>query len=71
MTHVGQGFAALVQQTQVCVLHVVRVAGRIQLVGVAAEGAAHTLVLQTRVVCCIRQAHAPLWDAPNAPANIK
>lgn len=64
VTHVCQGFATLVQQAQVSVLHVVRVAGWIQLVRVAAGRAAHTLVLQTRVACRIRKTHTPLWDAP-------
>lgn len=70
MTHVCQGFAALVQQTQVVMLLVVRVAGWIQLVRVAAGGPGHTLVLQTRVVRRIRQTHTPLWDAPETP-NMK
>lgn len=64
VTHVCQGFAALVQQTQVVMLLVVCVAGWIQLIWVAAGGAGHTLVLPTRVVCCVRQTHTPLWDAP-------
>lgn len=63
MAHVRQGFAALIQQTQVGVLHVVRVASWIQLVEVAAGRSAHALVLQTRVVCRIRQTHTPLRDA--------
>lgn len=64
VTHVCQGFAVLVQQTQVGVLHVVRVASWIQLVRVTAGRAAHALVLQTWVVCRIRQTHTPFRDAP-------